>query len=64
MKMIQNLESLTVEDIRKIRDDIYNRHYNPDIMPMLASVEDEIHQEAVKGLEKIERIRAKKAGYE
>ena len=51
--MIRNLDSLTVEDIRRIRDDMYERHYDSDIMAMLVSMEDEIHREAVKGLAKL-----------
>jgi hypothetical protein len=62
-KMIKNLESLTVEDIRKIRDDMYERHYNSDVMSMLLSMEDEIHRESTKGLEIIERIRAERKSH-
>jgi hypothetical protein len=58
--MIEKLDSLTVDDIRRIRDDMFERHYNPDVMAMLASMEDEIHREALKGLEIIERMRDKK----
>jgi hypothetical protein len=59
--MINNLNSLTVEDIRRIRDDMYERHYNPDIMVMLNSIEKEVHQGAAKGLEIIEQFRKQKA---
>ena len=57
---MEKLDSLTVEDIRKIRDDMYERHYNPDTMKMLMSMTEEIHEEALKGLEIIERIRSEK----
>lgn len=50
-------DSLTVDDIRKIRDDMHKRHYNPDFMKMLKSMEEEIHCKAVKAQEIIDRTR-------
>jgi predicted nucleic acid-binding protein len=59
-KDVRNLYYLTVDDIRRIRDDLYDRHYNPDIMVMINSIAEEAHQGAVKALEKIEQLRKEK----